>query len=170
MMKTWREERQERPTFNQIVQCLVGMTGTKRDQQMEEPMYFAIEELINTSNHESDEEDVGGVHVYTEVASPLYNNFSSMPEVSVPPVVPEEYEIPVTAAGRSTPQNSETINGERVVPIDYEVPVSSLPRSADQTCSSVHSVSLTSSSSDKQQLEESECGHAYHTLEPPTGK
>lgn len=47
------------------------MTGSKRGQQIDKPMYFAVDELINSSNHGSDEEDVGGVHGYMEIESSL---------------------------------------------------------------------------------------------------
>lgn len=171
MTKTWSEEPKERPTFRQIVEHLAEMTGGKQAllQQSDEHTYFAVDGLTSSSNHES-EEDVGGVHVYMELASPLYKNFASRPEISVPPLLPEEYEVPVTAASRNMPQNCE--NGGLVVPMDYEVPVSTLPRSVDQQLNKkIYTASLTSSSgSDKQQLEESGQKHVYHTLEPPTRK
>ena len=50
----------------------------------DEPIYFTVEELMNSSNHKSDEDDIGGVHVYMEVESLLYNNFSQCKKYPYP--------------------------------------------------------------------------------------
>lgn len=169
MLKTWREEPAERPTFNEIVEHLTEITGSKPSDQSDEHTYFALDGPTKSSHHDSEEEeDVGGVHVYTELESPVYKNFPSRSEVSAPSLVPEEYEVPVQTLRRNTntmTQSSE--HGELVVPMEYEVPVSSLPRSADRKLSAMNSLSLSSSSNAAtQQLQESGQGHIYHTLEP----
>ena len=162
-MQTWREDPEERPTFNRIVEHLAEMTGYKQDHQSVEHTYFVVKGPTKSSSDQTEEEDVGGVNVYSEVTSPLYKNFPMRPEISVPPPVAEEYEVPVTLA-RNTPQPSE--HQELVVPTEYEVPVSSLPQSVGQQLTTMHSVSLTSSISPEQQPQESEQRHIYHTLEP----
>ena len=162
MTQTWREDPKERPTFSQIVEYLAKMTGGQQARQpSEEHEYFSVEGLIEGE----EEEDVGGVNIYTEVESPLYKNFPTRPDVVVPPPVPEEYEVPIkTATSRSVESNE---NQELVVASEYEVPVSSLPRSRAQK-------QTTSSSStnfkEQQQLEDSIQGHVYHTLEAPINK
>ena len=157
-MKTWREEPDQRPTFNDIVEQLSEITGNKPDNHSDEHTYLSVDELTKSANHGSDEEDVGGIHVYTELESPVYKNFQSRSDALVCSLVPEEYEVPIP------------MHGELVVPIEYEVPVSSLPRLADKSLSAMNSISSTTSSNGTQQLQESGQGHIYHTLEPPGRK
>ena len=163
MTQTWREDPKERPTFDQIVEYLAKMTGIQIRQPSEEHEYHSVEGLMEGE----EEEDVGGVNIYTEVESPMYKNFPTRPDVVIPPPVPEEYEVPVkTATSRSI---SAQLDGDQelVVPTEYEVPViSSLPRSGDQR----EITTSSSSSSKQQQLEDSIQGHVYHTLEAPTNK
>ena len=162
MACTWKEHPKERPTFNQIVEYLAEMTGGQRSRQpSEEHEYFSVEGLL-----EQDEEDVGGVNIYTEVESPMYKNFPTRPNIVVPPPVPEEYEVPIKAATSMSAQLNE--NQDLDVPTEYEVPVSSLPRSRGQQQTMTQSTSSTSSK--QQQLEESIQGHVYHTLEAPSNK
>lgn len=166
MTQTWREDPKERPTFNQIVEHLARMTGGQQARQpSEEHEYHSVEGLIEGE----EEEDVGGVNIYTEVESPMYKNFPTRPDVVVPPLVPEEYEVPIkTATIRSMSAHLDE-NQELSVPTEYEVPLSSLPRSGGQR-EIVASSSSPSSSSKQQQLEDSIQGHVYHTLEAPTNK
>lgn len=161
MTQTWREDPKERPTFNQIVEYLAKMTGGQQARQAsEEHEYYSVDGLIEGE----EEEDVGGVNIYTEVESPLYKNFPTRSDIVIPPPVPEEYEVPIkTATSMSTSLDE---NQELVVPTEYEVPVSSLPRSGDQQ----QAIALSSSSSKQQQLEDSIQGHVYHMLEAPTNK
>ena len=160
--QTWREDPKERPTFNQIVEYLAKMTGGQQTRQpSEEHEYYSVDGLIEG---EEEEEDVGGVNIYTEVESPMYKNFPTRPDIVIPPPVPEEYEVPIkTATSRSMSAQLDE-NQELVVPTEYEVPVSSLPRSGGQQ------QITTSLSSTQQQLEDSIQGHVYHTLEAPTNK
>ena len=158
-MKTWREEREERPTFSEIVEQLSEITGHKPDNHTDEHTYLAVDELTKSANHESDEEDVGGIHVYTELESPVYKNVQSRPDGLFSSLVPEEYEIPIPTAGNTT-------HGELVVPTEYEVPVSS-PSRSERSLAVMNSITSTSSSNGAQQLQESGQGHIYHTLEPP---
>ena len=156
-MKTWREAPEERPTFSRIVEQLAEITGSKKAQYMDEHTYFAVEDLINSCSHKSEQRDIGGVHVYTEVESPVYKEFSSRPTTLVPPSVPEEYEVPIKTAG-NTPVSCDNDRELVAIPTEYEIPLSS-PRSGD------HDRNLTTSSeSGRQQLQVS--GHVYHTLEP----
>lgn len=166
MTQTWREDPKERPTFDQIVEYLAKITGVQIHQPSEEHEYHSVEGLME--GEEEEEEDVGGVNIYTEVESPMYKNFPTRPDIVIPPLVPEEYEVPVkTATSRSM---SAQLDGDQelVVPTEYEVPVmSSLPRSGGQQ-EITTSLSSSSSNSKQQQLEDSIEGHVYHTLEAPT--
>ena len=164
MTQIWREDPKERPTFDQIVEYLAKMTGVQIHQPLEEHEYHSVEGLMEG---EEEEEDVGGVNIYTEVESPMYKNFPTRPDVVIPPPVPEEYEVPVKIATSRSMSAQLDGDQELVVPTEYEVPLSSLPRSGGQ-----QEVTTSSSSSSKQQqqLEDSIQGHVYHTLEAPTNK
>lgn len=162
MTQTWREDPKERPTFNQIVEYLAKMTGGQQVRQVsEEHEYYSVDGLIEGE----EEEDVGGVNIYTEVESPLYKNFPTRPDIVIPPPVPEEYEVPIKTATSMFVELDES--QDLVVPTEYEVPVSSLPRSGGQQ---QITTSSSSTSSKQQQLEDSIQGHVYHTLEAPTNK
>jgi hypothetical protein len=162
MTQTWREDPKERPTFDRIVEYLAKMTGRQIRQPSEEHEYHSVEELIEGE----EEEDVGGVNIYSEVESPMYKNFPTRPDIVIPPPVPEEYEIPVKpATSRSMSAQLDRDQELVSVPTEYEVPVrSSLPRSGGQQ----EVTSSSSSSSKQQELEDSIQEHVYHTLEAPT--
>ena len=164
MRQTWREDPKERPTFNQIVEYLAKMTGGLQAHQpsVEEHEYHSVEEVMEGE----EEEDVGGVNIYTEVESPLYKNFPARPDIAIPPPVPKEYEVPIRIAASGSMSAAELDeNQDLVVPTEYEVPVSSLPQSRGQQ--EITTSSSLSSSSRQQQLEDSIQGHVYHTLEAP---
>lgn len=160
-MQTWREDPKERPSFNQIVEYLAKMTGGQQPHQpSEEHEYHSVEGLIEGE----EEEDVGGISIYTEVESPLYKNFPTRRDVAMPPPVAEEYEVPIkTATSRSVESDD---NQELVAPTEYEVPLSSLPRSGGQR----QATSSSTNFKEQQQLEDSIQGHVYHVLEAPTNK
>ena len=163
MTKTWNDDPKERPTFDQIVKYLAKITASGQETRPPsgEHEYHSVEELM-----EAEEEDVGEGNIYTEVDSPLYKNFPTRPVVVLPPAVPEEYEIPIRTLTSTSVQSDKS--QDLAVPTEYEVPVSSLPRSGAQNRSSTSS--SASRSERHQQLEESEEGHVYHTLEAPTNK
>lgn len=164
MLKTWSEKPEERPTFCKIVNQLGEMTGRRQGKVTEESTYFAVEGLLESGSHESRPgEDMGGVHVYTDVESPVYKNFSLRPGTIVPYAVPEEYEIPV----KTGPPSSN--GGDLASPMEYEIPVSGLLRSGDQKQLS-NSYSSRSSANSKQEMQWSGRRHVYHTLEQPDRK
>ena len=66
-IQTWREDPKERPMFDQIVEYLAKMTGVQIRQSSKEHEYHSVEGLVEG---EEEEEDVGGVNIYTEVESP----------------------------------------------------------------------------------------------------
>ena len=144
------------------------MTGVQIRQPSEEHEYHSVEGLMEG---EEEEEDVGGVNIYTEVESPMYKNFPTRPDIIIPPPVPEEYEVPVkTATSRSMSAQLAMDGDQELVATEYEVPVmSSLLRSGGQREITISS-SSSSSSKQQQQLEDSIQGHVYHTLEAPTNK